>query len=104
MISGRGTLTLDHYLWAEFGHEYDLDPPDLFYTLRVTRITEVEIPERHIARTENGYSAPTWLPPAEIHNSREVESMAEQKWDVGFYVVEYDDRDLGKQAVSRTAC
>jgi hypothetical protein len=101
-VSGKGTLTLDHYLWAEFCHEYDSGPPDLFYTLRVARISEVEIPASHIVRDETGHSAPTWLPAGEVQNSREVESMAELKWEVGFYLVEYDDEGVGKQVIPRT--
>jgi hypothetical protein len=102
-VSGRGALTLDHYLWAEFGHKYDCDPPNLFYTLRVARITEVEIPTTHIGRSETGWAAPTWVSAREVQNSREVDSMDERKWDVGFFVVEYDDEGVGEQVVPRTA-
>jgi len=102
-VSGRGTLTLDHYLWAEFGHKYDCDPPNLFYTLRVARITEVEIPTTHIRRSETGWAAPTWVSAREVQNSREVESMDERKWEVGFFEVEYDDEGVEEHVVPRTA-
>lgn len=102
-VSGQGSLTLDHYLWAEFGHKYDSEPPNLFYTLRVARITEVEIPESRIARGKTGFAAPTWIPAGEVQNSREVVSMDKREWEVGFYVVEYDDEGVGEQVVPRTA-
>jgi hypothetical protein len=79
------------------------DPPNLFYTLRVARITEVEIPTSHINRSETGWSAPTWLPAPEVQNSCEVKSMDERKWEVGFYLVEYDDEGVSGQVVPRTA-
>jgi hypothetical protein len=102
-VSGRGALTLDHYLWAEFGYKYDRDPPNLFYTLRVARIAEMEIPTSHISRSEKGWAAPTWVSSPEVQSSREVESMDERKWEVGFFVVEYDDEGVGGQVVPRTA-
>ena len=44
-----GTLLLDHYidhyLQVEYLDTYP-DPPDLFYSLRVTRIRKVAVPER----------------------------------------------------------
>ena len=102
-VAGQGTLTLDHYLWAEFGNKYEPDPPNLFYTLRVARIIEVQIPESHISRSDTGWAAPTWLPAAEVQNSHEVENMDHREWEVGFYVVEYDDEGIGDQVISRTA-
>jgi hypothetical protein len=103
LVSGRGMLTLDHFLWAEFGNEYESDPPNLFYTLCVARITEMQIPETHITRRESGLGAPTWVPTGEVQNIRETESMEERKWEVGFYLVEYDDEGVTGQVVPRTA-
>jgi hypothetical protein len=102
LVSGRGTLTLDHYLWAEFGIKYEIDPPNLFYTLRVARITEMQIPATHITRSDSGWAAPTWVPAGEVQNSHELESMDQGEWEDGFYVVEYDDEGIGKQVIPRT--
>jgi hypothetical protein len=96
-VSGQGTLTLDHYLWAEFGNEYECDPPNLSYSLRVASITEVEIPASHITRSDTGLPAPTWVSAGEVQNSREVASM-----DHRFYVVEYSDEGVGKNAISQS--
>src|SRR5436190_9553398 len=92
---GEGTLLLDHYYWVEFLEEYP-DPPNLFFNLEVSRILKVEMPERFVARHENGKSFPTRLVPEDYSASdvEELDTMEAQAFDEEFYVIEFDGSGL----------
>jgi hypothetical protein len=75
----RGRLALDHFQWVEFLDRYP-DPPDLFYSVRVVRIRQVDIPERFIHRSEQTLSHPTVIGTEEYHEDdvREVEKVSDR--------------------------
>ncbi len=98
-LSGSGTLLLDYYIWVEFLDRY-LNPPDIFFTLEVTRIRKVQIPEDFITRYEKGKSGPTRLPPEDFGIISEIETMAGQKSDEVFYLVDFIETD--RRDVPRT--
>jgi hypothetical protein len=100
-VRGTGTLLLDYYVWVEFLRDY-ADPPELFYDLRVTRITKVRIPERFVARYEKGKSLPTRVGPADLQpdDYEELETMEGQKFDEEFYLVDFESVEGG--AIART--
>jgi hypothetical protein len=95
IVRGQGKLLLDHYAWVEFLSEYK-NPPDLFYTLKVTRIRAVHIPESFVQRHEKGYSYPASLKPEQYPTEDviEIENMAGQPFEVAFYIVDFDDDGL----------
>ncbi|MDQ3686993.1 MAG: hypothetical protein M3430_15560 [Acidobacteriota bacterium] len=88
---GEGTLLLDHYYWVEFLSEYE-NPPNLFYNLEVSRIKKVKMPERFVARHEQGKSLPTRLVPEDYSESdvEELNTMEGQPFDEEFYIIEFD--------------
>ena len=92
----RATLALDHYLWVEFLERYP-DPPDLFYNLRVTRIRQVRIPARFIARTEKSLSHPTSVAPADYGREDviEVRRVAERDDGPAFSLVDFESLPAG---------
>jgi len=102
-IRGRGQLLLDHYAWVEFLKEYE-DPPDLFYNFKVTRIRAVRVPASFVQRHEKGYSSPTSLTPDQYPtaNTVEVEDMKSNDFEVGFYIVDFDDEGLKEVQIPRT--
>jgi hypothetical protein len=57
-IWGIGILSLDHYLWVKFLHQY-VDAPDLFYKLRITGICE--LPEQKQVESMAHSEAFDWL-------------------------------------------
>jgi hypothetical protein len=73
-IWGTGILSLDHYLWVEFSHQY-ADAPDLFFKLKITGI--YELPEE-----------------------KQVESMAESA--ATGWLVNFDSAGLDVDPISRT--
>lgn len=91
-LRGEGTLMLDYYRWVEGllrRPKQFPDPPDLFYTLKVTRILEVGLPEKFISRSERGTASPTSVPPADFGEVREVQSMRDPGHDFQFYLVDF---------------
>ncbi|MDQ3687891.1 MAG: hypothetical protein M3430_20125 [Acidobacteriota bacterium] len=100
---GEGTLLLDHYYWVEFLREYE-DPPNLFYNLEVNRIRKIKIPERFIARHEQGKSFPTRLVPKDYSDSdvEELNTMEGQPFDEEFYVIEFGKYVSEENNIPRT--
>jgi hypothetical protein len=100
---GFGRLLLDHYIWVEFLSNYK-DPPDLFYSLRLTSIRAVKIPDSFISRTANAQAAPASLSQDEYSNDdiQEVERMEDSNGDWSFYLVTFDDSDVGSVKIPRT--
>ncbi len=101
-ISGRGILLFDHYLWVEFLSRYP-DPPDLFYTLRVSDIWRYTLPERFIARSEKGVVA--WRTRVELeecgpNDVAKVDAVSSE--DFVHYVLQFSDRDIPAEPVGRT--
>lgn len=90
-LRGSGTLLLDHYAWVENVDAY-LDPPDLFYTLRVTRVRKVRIPDRFVMRGAKGKSFPTRVLPSELDvaDYEELETMLGQTFDEEFYLIGFE--------------
>ena len=89
-VEFRGTLLLDHFLWAEsLGHL--VDPPELFYNLRVVRIRRVAIPEKFVSRSNPGLAYPTRVGPAHFEGVTELETMEGQEFGAEFYVLDFDE-------------
>jgi hypothetical protein len=99
---GHGALMLDHYIWVEFLSTYQ-DPPNLFYSLRVTRIRSVKIPEKFISRYEKGVSGPASLRQEQYSNSM-VAEIEQMKDDEGwlFYLVDLDSSNVGIDKIPLT--
>lgn len=87
-IAGRGTLLLDYFIWVENLSRY-LDPPDIFFSLEVTGIRKVQIPERFIYRSEKGKAFPSRVPPEDFGIISEIEKMEGQRFDEEFYLVDF---------------
>ena len=102
-IQFEGTLLLDHYLWVEFLNRYP-DPPDLFYTLRVTRIRRVDIPDRFVHRSASGVSYPTSVGPPDFGPIAELDTMEGQEFATEFYILDFSDYDLEHVEVPFTFC
>jgi hypothetical protein len=98
---GTGRLLLDHYIWVEFLSTYK-DPPDLFYSFRVTRIRSVKIPEKFISRFEKGMSGPASLGHQEYSDAVIVEIERMEDGDWLFYLVDFDDSNVGTEPIPRT--
>jgi hypothetical protein len=100
---GSGRLLLDHYAWVQFLSTYQA-PPDLFYPLRVRRIRSVKIPEMFVSRHERGMSGPTSLPHEEYSDAAivEIERMGAKDGDWLFYLVDFDDSDIGTEPIPLT--
>ena len=97
----EGTLLFDHYLWVEFLGRYK-DPPDLFYTLRVTRIRRVSIPERFVQRGSRRVSYPTTVSPEDFGAVEELTTMEGQEFMQEFYIIDFDGTDLQANDVAQT--
>lgn len=99
---GIGRLLLDHYIWVEFLSNY-ADPPDLFYSLRLTSIRAVKIPDSFASRTENAQSGPASLGRDEYSDDdiKEVERMDSHE-DWYFYLLAFDDSDVGTAKIPLT--
>jgi hypothetical protein len=100
---GRGRLLFDHYIWVEFLSGYK-DPPDLFYRLRVIRLRSVKISEKFISRYPTGMSGPASLDHENYSGAdiSEVERMENVDEDWRFFLVDFDDSDVGKAAIPLT--
>jgi hypothetical protein len=96
-----GTLLLDHYSWVEYWNEYE-NPPNLFYTLRVSAIRKVPIPERFVSRHDKGKAHPTRVALADCENVQELETMEGQPFDEEFYIIDFDDRGVANERVPLT--
>jgi hypothetical protein len=94
-------LLFDHYIWVEYLSSYP-DPPDLFYSLRVTDIWRFRIPERFITRSERGNAYPTWVRPEEYgpDDVSKVDVVSDE--DFVNYVIQFSDDDVLSQTVART--
>ena len=81
LVSGSGTLALDHYIWVEFLPSY-VNAPDLFYTLQVTDICRCRIPERFIVRSGLNSSGPTRVRPDEYGpgDVTHVDTVSDEEW------------------------
>jgi hypothetical protein len=103
VITGDGTLLLDHYVWVENIERYK-DAPDLFYNLRVKQIRKVQTPERFISRHKTGKSFPTRLITGEYAESdvEVIETMEGQPFDEEFYIIEFDSEGVEKESIRRT--
>jgi hypothetical protein len=101
VVTGRGTLLYDHYIWVEFLSSYP-DPPDLFYKLRVSEIWQFRIPERFITRSERGITFPTRVEPND-YNPNDITSV-DTVLDESFvnYVVHFSGRDVPQGPIART--
>ena len=109
-VRGTGMLALDHYLWVEYLDKYE-DPPNLFYDLRVERLTEVQMPERFITRHAQGMGHPTSLFPEQYgpEDTKVVESMLREagppqtieNYRPLFWIVDFSDLDV-QTRVART--
>ena len=97
-ITGRGTLVVDYYAWAEYVDERD-HPPNLFFDLIVRRIRRVAIPERFISRSAKRKSAPARLPPSEFGEVSQIESMVGGSFTDEFYLLDLETID---QSIPRT--
>ena len=85
---GFGSLFLDHYIWVEFLSTYK-DPPDLFYSLRLTRIRAVKA-----SLDREGYSE---------NDTTEIERMElsrEEYWSS--YLVDFDGSSTGTTKIPLT--
>lgn len=100
---GSGRLLLDHYIWVEFLSTFQT-PPDLFYPLRVRRIRSVKIPETFVSRYEKGMSGPTSLPHEKYSDADivEIERMGVEAGDWLFYLVDFDDSNIGTEPIPLT--
>jgi hypothetical protein len=96
-----GTLLLDHYSWVEFLDEY-ADPPDLFYTLQVTRVRKVSIPDRFIHRHSRGKSYPARVSSSNFGTVEELETMEGQSFGEEFYIIDFDGRGLETVDIPQT--
>ncbi len=92
-VEFAGTLLLDHYIWVEYLRTYP-DPPDLFYSLRVTRIRKVTVPERFVARHQHGKALPTRVGPADFEGMEGLATMEGQPFDEEFFVIDFDGTGL----------
>jgi len=92
MIKGKGTLLLDYYIWAE-SLSRRKNPPDIFFTLEVTRIRQVKIPEQFIHRFDQGWSFPTRYKIDDDSDIVELETMEGQKFLTEFYLVDFKELD-----------
>jgi hypothetical protein len=100
---GFGRLLLDHYIWVEFLSNYK-DPPDLFYSLRLISIRAVKIPDSFISRTPKGQAGPTSLSQDDYSNDdiQEVERMEDSRGGWAFYLLAFDDSDIGSVKIPLT--
>jgi len=100
-VSGRGTLSLDHYLWVEFLDEYP-NAPDLFYSLRVTDICRAHIPERFIVRSGQSLSYPTRVAPDDYgpDDVTYVEAITDEEFVT--FIVQFSDAELPSEPIPRT--
>jgi hypothetical protein len=103
IVTGRGTLLFDHYLWVEFLSTYP-DPPDLFYKLRVGDIWRRQLPERFISRSNRATSWPTRANP-EDYGPNNINSV-DQVTDSAFvdYVIQFLDNDVLIEGIPLTFC
>jgi hypothetical protein len=103
IVTGQGQLSLDHYAWVENLEKYQ-DPPDLFYTLKITEIKQVKIPENFITRDEDGVSCPTWLSSEKYTDDdmKSIENMFENHDDYVFYILDFDSEGVENETISRT--
>jgi hypothetical protein len=85
----RGRLALDHYQWVEFLERYP-DAPDLFYGVRVSRVRQVEIPERFVHRSARSVSHPTAAGPDEYEAAavRDVPAVSEDSVGPAFSLLD----------------
>jgi hypothetical protein len=100
---GFGRLLLDYYIWVEFLSSYK-DPPDLFYSLRLTSIRAVKIPDSFVSRTVNAQAGPASLGQDDYSNDdiQEVERMEDSHGNWSFYLVAFDDSDVGSEKIPLT--
>lgn len=100
---GSGRLLLDHYPWVEFLSTYP-NPPNLFYPLRVDKIRSVKTPEKFISRHEKGAAGPASLPSENYLDAdiREIEAMESHEGDWRFYLVDFNDSNIGTAPIPRT--
>jgi len=101
VVSGRGTLSLDYYIWVEFLSDY-ADPPDLFYPLQVIDILRCNIPERFIRRSGAKISGPCRVGrddygPDDITH---VDAIEDEMWVN--YVLHLSDADIPAEPIPRT--
>jgi hypothetical protein len=106
VLTGHGTLAVDHYAWVEqFASASVLDRiPDLFYTLRVSEIQKVRVRERFIQRREDGKTFPTRVAASDLESGdvERIATMDGQPFDEEFYIVAFSDEALRGRAVART--
>lgn len=91
-IKGKGTLLLDYYMWSETLHKRT-NPPHIFYTLVVSRIRKIQIPERFISRQGEIKAYPTRVSPDKFGDVTDLETMEGQRFDEEFYLVDFKETD-----------
>jgi len=101
VITGRGTLLFDHYLWVEFLSSYP-DPPDLFYKLRAGGIWLRRMPERFIRHSKRGIAFPTRVQPEDYDPNDIVEVDAISDENFVDYVIQFSDSDVPDEPIVRT--
>lgn len=101
VLTGRGTLLFDHYIWVEFLSSYP-DPPDLFCKLRVGRIWLRKIPERFISRSGRSTASPTYVQPEDYGPDDIAEVDAVSTEDFVDYVIQFSDCDIPNETIART--
>lgn len=89
-VMGRGTLLLDYYIWTEYLHLRP-NPPDIFYSIEVSRIRKVQIPERFIQRHDKAKGHPSWVSSADFGDVKDLETMEGQSFDEEFYLVDFKE-------------
>ena len=97
----RGTLLLDHFAWVENRGNL-MGSPNLLVNLRVVRIRKISLPERVVARTDQGKSFPTRVPPSDYGDVIELDTMQDQAFDEEFYVIDFDGAGLENASVPIT--
>jgi hypothetical protein len=101
LIRGRGALLFDHYLWVEYLSDY-LDPPDLFYTLRVIDIVRYKLPDRFISRSGASSSYPTYVA-AEEYSPNDIEGVgAVTDEDHASFIIHFAEQDILTAPIKRT--
>ena len=103
-LFGNGGLYVDYYRWVE-NVERRHNPPDLFHTLRVTRIRQVQLPQEYLSRNDLGGSAwPTYVGPDKYRTSaiKDLHTMEGQPFSTEFYLVDFDNKGLRGASVPRT--
>ncbi len=89
-LKGSGTLLLDYYVWGENCWRL-ASPPDLYYSLDVTRIRQVQVPDDFVKWMPGAKSLSPRLAPAHYGALSDLETMEGHEAAAAFCIVDFSE-------------